>query len=160
MSEQATKIVAGQKHLVQCRCFLPHLKNLQNPPNHSFVVFSLINDDESVVEKQAQCNNCGVIHRVYDICRSEILPREKSGSIMTEKDISLMIPTALSELLLNYSCDISTWEHAHYIITYQKWGESIILSKENADGFCNGKKLTILSLQQMKVESFSYAETF
>jgi hypothetical protein len=160
MTNQEKKIVSGQKHLVQCRCFLPHLKNLQNPPNHSFVVFSLINDDESVVEKYSQCNNCGVIHRVYDLCKSEILSKEKNSSIITEKDIAMMIPSSLSELLLNYSCDISVWEQAHFIVSYQRWGESIVITKETSDGVCNGKKLTIQGLQQMKIESFSYVESF
>jgi len=155
---QEKKKLKGQKHLVQCRCFLPHLKNLENPPLHSFVVFSIIDENENVIEKNAQCNNCGVIHRVYDLCKSEILSKEKVSSILTEKDIALMIPSSITELLLNYSCDLSTWEQAHFIISNEMWGDSIVIAKEYSDGVCNGKRLIINGNQQMKIESFSFVE--
>jgi hypothetical protein len=132
---------------------------MQNPPPHSFVVFSIIDEDGNVIEKNAQCNNCGIIHRVYDLCKSEILSKEKIGTILTEKDITLMIPSSLSELLLNYSCDISTWEQVHFIITNEKWGESVILSKEYSDGIYSGKRLTINGITQMKIESFNFTDT-
>ena len=64
----------GQKHLIKCRCVLPQFKKLDNPPVHKFVVFSALNEEGNVVTKYAQCNNCGVIHKVTDLCTSEIIP--------------------------------------------------------------------------------------
>ena len=63
----------GQKHLVECHCVLPQFRLNTTVLYHKFVVYSEFNSDGSVITKYAQCNNCGVIHRVFDIAKSEIL---------------------------------------------------------------------------------------
>ena len=63
----------GVKHLVQCHCILPQYKNAKDPVFHKFTVFSVIDDSDTVVSKYAECNNCGAAHKVYDICKSEIV---------------------------------------------------------------------------------------
>jgi len=150
----------GTKHLINCNCILPHLKGEKNPIFHSFPVFSTIGDDGEVIEKIAQCNNCGSIHKVVDICRSEILPKENHSSVITEQDISLMIPTELSGILSAYQCDISSWEHAHFIYSNSDWGQSIVLSRKFEDGSHNGKRLVISGPSQFKIEPYTYSEVF
>ena len=59
------------KHLVECHCVLPQYRNRQELVYHKFTVFSLLEDD-SVVEKLVRCNNCDAVHRVFDVCKSEI----------------------------------------------------------------------------------------
>lgn len=151
----------GIKHLVSCNCILPHLKKnaTKDPIFHSFVVFSIIEDSGEVKEKIAQCNSCGSIHRVYDICKSEILKKENHISVISEMDISLSLPSELSGILASYSCDISTWEHVHFIYSNQKWGEGTNLNREGDSESYSGKRLTISGPKQFKIEPYSYKET-
>ena len=59
------------KHLIECHCTLPQYRNRPDIVYHKFPVFSLLESD-SVVEKLARCNNCDAVHRVFDVCKSEI----------------------------------------------------------------------------------------
>ena len=148
----------GTKHLINCNCILPHLKNRANPVFHSFPVFSTIGEDGEVIEKVAHCNHCGAIHKVFDICKSEILPKDSSAAVITEKDISLLIPTELSSILSTYQCDVSSWEHAHFIYTNAIWGDGIILTRSYEDGISSGKRLIISGHNQFKIEPFTFNE--
>jgi hypothetical protein len=131
----------------------------KNPPLfHSFVVFSILDDEENVQEKFAQCNNCGIIHRVYDICKSELTKKESHGAIQTIADISLSLPTELNSILTTYKCDISIWEHVQFIYLFGKWGESAVVSKEIEDGKVNGKRLIIEGSTKFRIEPISYSE--
>ena len=78
----------GVKHLIQCHCILPQYKNSPEPIFHKFVVFSEIDEEDNFVTKLAQCNNCGVIHKVVDACKSEIVRgMEESSAILTIPEI-------------------------------------------------------------------------
>ena len=59
------------KHLIECQCTLKIFENKTKPLYHKFVVFSLL-EDENIEEKYVTGNNCDIVHRVYDICKSEI----------------------------------------------------------------------------------------
>jgi len=144
----------GIKHLIQCHCILPIMRNMPDPVFHSFVAFSVLDEKGEVIPKQAQCNNCGVIHSIVDLCKSEILKEEDNASIITVKDIEMMIPSELVNLLKNYNCDLATWEFAHFIISNDKWGERIVLSRETKDEKVRGKILTIDGRNNYKIESF------
>ncbi len=150
----------GIKHLIQCHCVLPTLRRLPDPVFHSFVVFSVLEDGGNVVPKDAACNNCGVIHRIVDICKSEITTKESSSAIISIDDIQLMIPTELGNLLKGYDCDIATWELSHFVYSEGKWGEKVVLTREKADGSTKGKVLTIEGPQKFKIESYDMSETF
>ena len=80
--------------------------------------------------------------------------------MITEQDISLMIPTELSGILSAYQCDISSWEHAHFIYSNRDWGQSIVLSRKFEDGSHNGKRLVISGPSQFKIEPYTYSEVF
>ena len=89
----------GQKHLIKCRCVLPQMKNLPIPTQHQFVVFSEVIDG-NVKTKFSQCNNCGVIHKITDICSSEIMNgKDAMSSIMSIEDIKLSMNASLSSIL-------------------------------------------------------------
>jgi hypothetical protein len=123
----------GHKHLIKCRCFLPQFREMSTPPQHNFVVFSVIEDDE-IVPKLVQCNNCGVIHNVIDFCKSNIVSgKEHSNAILTIDDIKMGIPSQnLVTLLERSDVDLATWEAAKFIIDNERWGEYVVLSAENA----------------------------
>jgi len=149
----------GQKHLLKCRCVLPQFKDLNNPPVHQFVVFSQIDDEDNVVVKFTQCNNCGLIHKVKDLCTSEILSgKENMSSIINLEDIKLSLPSALVSILERNNCDISTWEQAQFILENKQWGNFVTLAQEEESGTRQGKYLRIMSETFFKIETFTREE--
>jgi hypothetical protein len=149
----------GQKHLIKCRCILPQFKGIQNPPTHRFVVFSVIKEDDIVQSKYVQCNNCGIVHKVTDICVSDIIQgKEAMASIVKVEDIKLSLPSNLTDILDRNSVDIATWEHAQFILENKQWGNFVILAQEEEAGTKQGKYVRIMSETFFKVESFSREE--
>lgn len=145
----------GQKHLIECHCILPQFKNSRNPVYHKFTVFSIIDDSDTIVPKIVNCNNCGVSHKVIDICKSVInTGREDSRSTRTIDDISISMQDDLKKVLTSYSCDLATWEHAEFIVENSKWGEFIVLSRESTDEGVEGKVLRFESENRYKIEPF------
>jgi len=121
------------------------------------MVFSIIDDSDTVVPKYAQCNNCGVVHKIIDICKSEILVgRDEIRSLCTIDDISLVIPEDIREVLKSYKVELPIWEQVQFILKHKKWGEQVILSKENLEDETQGKMLVIEGLDQgqIRIESF------
>lgn len=149
----------GHKHLVRCRCVLPQFKQAQHPPVHQFITFSVVDDNNVVRIKYAQCPNCGVIHKVVDICRTEILQdREHMSSIVTVSEIKLSLPETLGTLLENNKADLPTWEAAQFIWENDKWGEFVVLSSETDADTKHGKYVRILGKNMFKVETFERKE--
>jgi hypothetical protein len=146
----------GQKHLVKCRCVLQQFKKLQNPPPHQFVVFSVVQDDGGVVVKQAQCNNCGVIHKVVDLCKSEIVSgKENAKSMVTIDDIRPSIHPNFANILEANSADLATWEAVQFAIENKRWGDAVVLTTEQDGNELHGKYLRIIGESLCKVESFT-----
>jgi len=151
----------GQRHLIQCRCVLQQFKNSNEPVKHQFMVFSVIDDNDNVTQKFAQCNNCGLVHKIIDICKSEIiLGKEQSNSILTIEDIKLSLPPNLSSILERSNVDLSTWELAQFIVENKKWGDFVILGAEEESGVRQGKYVRIMSETFFKIETFNRNEFF
>lgn len=149
----------GQKHLIACRCILPQFKGRKNPPRHQFSVFSSIDEDDNVVVKYAQCNNCGLVHRVIDICKSEIMQgKEAMSSILTIDDIKMSLPSNLSNILERNKADLATWEQAQFILENKEWGNFILLAAEEDSGVKQIKYIRVMSESFFKIESFSREE--
>lgn len=146
----------GIKHLITCRCILSQFRALAEPPTHKFIVFSVMNPEtDSIVVSYAQCNNCGIVHKITDVCKSTIVKgKEQLSSIPSISDIKLEIPESLSDVLESYNADISIWQHAQFILRAQKWGESIIIQREETDDGVHGKILTFLGSNKFRMESF------
>ena len=150
----------GLKHLVECHCVMPQYRKQKNPPYHKFIVFSLVDDADTVISKHAKCNNCGVIHNVIDICRSEILAGQEVGAVMTEKDCAMMLPSGVQQILESYNCDVADWEHALYILQNEKWNEFIIIDREETDsGDLTGKILKFIGPGNYRLEPFLQKRT-
>lgn len=150
----------GQKHLIKCRCVLPQFKGVVDPPAHQFIVFSVLREEDDEVQvKYSQCNNCGIIHKVTDICKSEILSgKEVMKSIVKVEDIKSSLPTNLVDILERNNCDLPIWEQAQFIIENKQWGNFVILTQEEESGTKQGKYVRIMSETFFKVESFSREE--
>ena len=151
-------MLEGVKHIIECHCILPQYKSKPNPPWHKFVVFSIIDESNTVIPKYSQCNNCGVVHKVIDICKSEIIPgKDELRSIPTIEDLSVSMPNDVTDILKNYNVDISTWEMAKFLLQEKQWGKNIILTKETVEGEVHGKAMFFDSQDKIRIESFSYS---
>ena len=145
----------GIKHLIQCHCVLPQYKNRENPVFHKFVVFSVIDDSDTVQPKFAQCTNCGIIHKITDICKSELTTKEESKSLPSIQDIKFSLSKDLTSILESYQCDLATWEQAEWIQLSQRWDQWIVLAREeNEDGDIHGKRLIFLEDGRFRIEAF------
>jgi hypothetical protein len=132
----------GFKHLIQCHCVLPQFRNTNPTIFHKFVVFS-ISEDDQVKEKIVQCNNCGVLHKVEDYCKSEILfGKENIGSIRTIEDIELGLPERLAAYLKTQNIDVATWEQVEWLIENEEESE-ITIRRDEQSGRTNLKILII-----------------
>ena len=150
----------GLKHLVECHCVLPQYRKQENPPYHRFVVFSLIDDADTVIAKHARCNNCGVIHNVVDVCKSEILLGQEIGAVMTIEDCGMMLPSGVKQMLETYGCEVPDWEHALYILQNEKWDDFIIMNREETEqGDLTGKILKFLGPGNYRLEPFLQKRT-
>lgn len=119
------------------------------------MVFSVINDNEEVVVKYAQCNNCGLIHKVIDICTSEIIAgKESSASVINIEEVKAGLPKNLCDILERSNVDLSTWESAQFILENKRWGDFVVLSHEEEGGVRHGKYLRVLGENMFKVDNF------
>ena len=149
----------GMRHLIECNCVLPQYKNRQPTVWHKFAVFSVVDSNNQVQEKFVQCNNCGIIHKITEIGKSEVTIKENLKSIRTIDDIKFGIQQDIAGLLEQYKCDISIWEEAEFILNNKKWGSIIVLDQETDKGVTNGKALVFQGTPVLaRVESFSRQE--
>lgn len=154
-------MTTGLKHLITCRCVLPQFKRHENPPQHQFVVFSVLDDNDVVRTKFAQCNNCGIVHKVIEINKSEIVQgREDMRSIPKIDDIRLSLPQGLAALLDQNDADLPTWEATQHMYDNQQWGGFVVLSTDEEEGLRQGKYVRILGKNTFKIETFTREEVF
>lgn len=144
----------GIKHTISCLCVLPQYRKQANPPYHQFVVFSTIDDSDVIEPKMAECNNCGVIHNVIDLCKSEVVTTRDELNLLTRKDIGYMLPQQVRELLETYDCDLPTWEQALFIVNEKKWGSFIVLDRTSTDEGSDGKMLRFKKGGRYMIEPF------
>lgn len=151
----------GIKHLVECHCVLPQYKDRSPQVYHKFVVFSVIDDNDVVIPKHAQCNNCGTVHRVFDIMKSEpVLGNDETHSVMTIDDIKYSIPSNLHDVLKSYEADLHMWEEAAFICENELWESTMILSTEKQhDGF-SGKILRFTGPRTFRIEPYTHRNIF
>ena len=143
------------KHLIECHCKLPQYKGRQDSPYHQFVVFSIIDDSKTVVPKHAACNSCGVVHNVFDIGKSEVLPGQETGAVMEIDDVKMMLPDSVTRMLSTYDCDVATWENALFVLQHSKFPSNIVLSRSEEDGVVSGKILEINGYSKFSVKPYS-----
>jgi hypothetical protein len=153
-------MLQGIKHLIECQCVLPQFRGKNPPVYHKFLVFSILKEDDSVIEKIAQCNNCGIVHKIYDICKSSILvgDEDASGTVLTKEDMKLMLPSSVSQVLESYNCDITTWEECLFVVENNLYSDDkhIVLTRDNNQetGLIKGKLMRLLPGGKIKLESY------
>lgn len=151
---------SGIKHTIQCHCILPQYKNTSEPVFHKFVVFSIVDDNDVCIPKIVNCNNCGATHKVFDLCKSELITgREDSNSAMKIEDFKFSLPQSLYELLVSYNAEVYDFEYSEFILDQNLWDSTIVLAREKTDSGTDGKLVRFISENKFRVESFSHRET-
>ena len=146
--------MSGIKHLIECHCYLAIFKNSKNMINHKFTVYSKLDESNNVIAKNFKCNNCDALHKVFDIGKSELIPgKDQTQSTLTKKELSIMLPTKISNILNEYESDMSNYDHAIDIIEEKRWGESIILKRDIIDENEAVKIMTINSKDNIKIST-------
>jgi hypothetical protein len=148
----------GIKHLVKCVCVLPQLSKQADLPSHEFKVFSVHDDtdDDSFEPSFVQCTNCGVVHKVIDICTSTIMRgRDEMSSVVTIDDVKQSIPQNFAAILEQNKADLPTWQHVAWVLEEKKWGTTVVLTSEYIENTRQGKLLTIIGETLFKVGNFT-----
>ena len=146
----------GIKHIIDCHCVLAQYRNTKNPIYHKFIVFSIIDDSNTVVPKFVQCNNCDTVHKVFDICKSEIISgKDELGTGIQKDDIKRILPEDVRDVLESYSADLATYEYAAFILEQKKWGSFVVLTREIINDDVSGKMLVFESPVKFKIETFT-----
>lgn len=145
------------KHLITCKCFLPIF--VEQNINHKFVVFSELEGETADVKKSfAQCNNCGVVHKVTEVGVSEVLRKEESIALPNIEEIKLNIPSWLSNALEKHDCEIPVWQEAQFILEHKLWGTPIVLGKEKEDDITVIKYILVLGETLFKIQTYQREE--
>lgn len=163
--EEAAPVISSVnssiKHLLECKCFLPQFKNSNPQVFHKFLVFSEVDcKDGSLVPSYAQCNNCGVIHKIMEIETSAILKKENMPSMLTIDDIKTSLPSRLAGILDQNDCDLPVWQEAQFILKNSLWGNGFILAKERDGTKILGKYIVILGTDLFQVSPFERDDKF
>lgn len=131
---------------------------MKKPLYFKFQVFSIIDDGNNVIPKTAQCPNCGIVHKVFDICKSEIATgKEESREIITKDDLSFMLPSDYVNILKNYDCVIADYEQLLFILENKKWNDFIVLTYEKEGEDISGKLLKFSETGQPKIEPYAHS---
>ena len=147
----------GTKHLIQCHCILPQYRNVKDPVFHKFAVFSMIDDSDTVVVKYAECNNCGAAHKVYDLCKSEIVVgKDEVRTQLSIDDFKHSLPESLYDLLIQYNKDLPDFEYSQHVLDNEMWDSHLILTREEIDAHVQGKSLKFVNKDKFRVESYTH----
>ena len=149
----------GQQHLIQCHCMLPQYRGRKDPVFHKFVVFSVIDESDTVIPKYVQCNNCGAVHKVYDICKSEMITgKDELNTVTTIDEIRRGLPTDIREILDAYDCDLPIWENVLFIYLNKMWGQTVVMTRDTINGEVQGKVLRLNDEDSILIENYIISE--
>lgn len=142
------------KHLVECNCLLPQFKHSDPPMWHHFVVFSEIDETGAVIPSFAQCNNCGMVHKVTEVGVSSTMKRDTFPAIPSIAEVRGSFPERLQKELSGYELDLPTCQEIAFIFQHQLWGRIVILQKEQVEEYLVGKILQIIGNSIWRIQPF------
>lgn len=143
----------GHKHLIECHCVLPLYKNVKPVVYHKFSVYSKIQSNK-IIPKYVNCNNCGITHYVYEICKSDIkVGKEDIRSSRTIEDVKFSMPDKIVNILEEYNRNIDDYELIEDILEEKLFPYDIVINREIIDEEHHIKILSILSEKKFKIKS-------
>jgi hypothetical protein len=147
--------VKSIKHTIQCHCILPQYRNRKDPVFHKFVAFGVIDDSDTLISKYINCNHCSAVHKIYDVCKSEIVVgKEDLNSVVSIDDLTVMMPEDIVSVLESYNCNLPEYEHAFHILQNKLFSESVTLTRDIMENEVLGKRLKFNKLGLASIESF------
>jgi len=139
---------------------LPQYRGRKDPVFHKFIVFSVIDDSDTVIPKYVQCNNCGAVHKVYDICKSEMITgKDELNTVTTVSEIRRGLPVDLREILESYDCDLPIWENVLFIYLNQLWGQTVVMTRDTMNDEVQGKVLRLNGEDSIMIENYIISES-
>lgn len=150
----------GLKHSVECNCILPQFRETRPPVFHHFVVFSVIDADDTVIPKYVTCNNCGATHRVTEVSRSEIVSDENTALVRSVDDVALGLPDRLVAVLRQHDVPFPTWEECEFVIKSRPAKALIVLTRDSDGSRVRGKALRINGKDKFEIEQYEMATEF
>ncbi len=142
------------KHLIECNCLLPQFKHSDPPMWHQFVVFSEIDETGAIIPSFAQCNNCGMVHKVTEVGISSTLKRDTFMALPTIEELRNTLAEKLQKELSGYELDLPTVQEIVFIFQHQLWGRTVILQKEQVEEYLVGKMLQIIGISLWRIQTF------
>ena len=78
-------------------------------PLSDHLIKSLEDRSHFMVRTEVRCNNCDAVHRIIDLCKSEIVIKiEETDSIIDLDEIKIGIPEKVVKILEKNNCDLAT----------------------------------------------------
>jgi len=128
------------RHLIECQCVLPIFKKNTKIIYHKFPVFSLIDEESNTLKhKYVSCNNCDIIHKVFDINKSNIMWGKEGYKtyVITKDDIRITLEqeglTDIVNLLYSADCDVSIWELTNYVFENNIEDQIIVIESQEIE---------------------------
>jgi len=150
--------LVGVRHMIKCRCILKQFEKIDPPLFHQFLVFSVLEND-IIRPKIVQCQNCGIIHRIVDIGKSDIIEgREHMSSILTMDDVKASLSPRIVSILETHNADLAIYEHVAFIIENERWGDFVVLATDYDGADRHIKYVKIYGTNLAKIETFSRKE--
>ena len=144
-------------HVVDCQCILQIYSKVEKPIYHKFVVFSTITEDNFDI-KYVECNNCGLIHEVYDVGKSNLKSDgdKYKALVTTKEDLQYNLPEKYVNFLVKNKVEETyIWENINYLLENNIAG-NIIYNKETIDNKVICSFISINEDNTFKI----YKETF
>jgi len=135
----------GIKHLIECHCELPIYRNRAEILYHKILVYSKFDDQGKIIEKIVSCENCSTLHKVYDICRSDIIKggKDENKAEVTIEELEIQLPDKISKILEKNNCSLPIYEELIDAIEQNVTSHDIIISREVIEGKYQVKILNI-----------------
>ncbi len=144
----------GHKHMIECHCILPIYKDSLPAIYHKFITYSKIDERGKIIPKYVNCNNCGITHYVYELCKSDIkVGKEDIKSTRTIEDIKLSLPDKIINILTSNNCTIEDYELVEDIFDQEIFPSNLIIKREIIDEEHHIKLLKINNAEKFKIES-------
>lgn len=154
---------SGQKHLIECKCVLPQFQNKKPVVYHCFVVFSELDEDMNVLEHYEICNNCQAVHKIIDLCKSEVVPtnllEEEKIQVLEEDYYKKRLSAGIVGALDSNQVELATWKEVYYHFSNGNWGKEIIIKRDDDGDDVVVKVIKVYDRKTFKVEQYTHKKT-
>lgn len=139
-------------HTVECQCILPIYSKVERPVYHSFVVFSTI-EAESLEEKYVECNNCGVIHQITNINKSNIISdtTKYKSLVVNKEDLSYSLPSKYLDFLTKKKVEeVYIWEKINFLLE-NNLSELVLFNRSQIDNYIVCEFIEVIDKDNFKI---------